>query len=332
MIKRMEDEARKTKEEAEKMKELERAEHAKIIAKMKADEQLEREKLMAQLKEEMNKKNLGGISEHEVDKSTQKLGLAVNALKDKPDDTKLESNTLEAIEEVKAMRRLYNIEQNRVLKLNQEREEKEKLLREQEAMMQKEREINEDLLRQQEAAAQKKRKDEEEQLRHQELALQKEMELLEKQKLENMKMHSKLKEDLEQKIAEEKKELLRAQNEMQTQRVKEEEKRIEKANKKALKMEEAMATLKYEMEQKLMESQKALEKEMKDKIAAKTEAASQSKLHYSSVAGSESENIEHDKASDEKFPTPRRAKYNTQGMLTKSKLNLNRRKWTTSAK
>ena len=40
------------------MKELERAEHAKIIAKMKADEQLEREKLMAQLKEEMNKKNL----------------------------------------------------------------------------------------------------------------------------------------------------------------------------------------------------------------------------------------------------------------------------------
>ena len=94
-----------------------------------------------------------------------------------------------------------------------------------------------------------------------------------------MKLHSKLKEDLEQRIAEEKKELLRAQNEMQTQRVKEEEKRIEKANKKALKMEEAMATLKYEMEQKLMESQKALEKEMKDKIAKKTEAASQSKLH-----------------------------------------------------
>ena len=186
MIKQMEDEARRTKEQAEKMKELEQA-GEKIIAKMKANELLEREKLMAQLKEEMNKKNLGGISEQEVDKSTQKLGLAVNALKDKPDDTRLESNTLEAIEELKAMRRLYDIEQNRVLKLNQEREEKEKLLREQEAMMQKEKKKNEDLLRQQEAAAQKRRKDEEEQLHQQELALQKEMELLEKQKLENMK-------------------------------------------------------------------------------------------------------------------------------------------------
>ena len=178
MIKRMEDEARKTKEEAEKMKELERAEHAKIIAKMKADEQLEREKLMAQLKEEMNKKNLGGISEHEVDKSTQKLGLAVNALKDKPDDTKLESNTLEAIEEVKAMRRLYNIEQNRVLKLNQERR-KRKAPTSAGGYDAEGEGKNEELLRQQEAAAQKKKEDKEEQLRQQQLALQKEMELLE---------------------------------------------------------------------------------------------------------------------------------------------------------
>ena len=85
---------------------------------------------------------------------------------------------------------------------------------------------------------------------------------------------------------------------MQKQRIKEEEKQIEKANKKALKMEEAMATLKYEMEQKLMESQ-SVGKEMENKIAKKAKAASQSKLHDYSVAGSKSEIIDHDKNSDE---------------------------------
>ena len=93
MIKQMEDEARRTKEQAEKMKELERAEHENY-SKNESRRTIGKGKIDGPIKRGNEQKNLGGISEQEVDKSTQKLGLAVNALKDKPDDTRLESNTL----------------------------------------------------------------------------------------------------------------------------------------------------------------------------------------------------------------------------------------------
>merc|ERR1712100_624768 len=101
-LQKMKEDAEKMKAEADRMRQLEKEEHAKIVAKMKADEQLEREKLLGKIKKDMDEQNLSGISEKQVDSIAQKLGTAIEVLKEKPDDVEAESDTLEAIDELNA--------------------------------------------------------------------------------------------------------------------------------------------------------------------------------------------------------------------------------------